>query len=145
MPIVKIPRMVYFFSLRSNVPIVASMTQAELTAIEQICATCGVQVKIETIEHGAIVYIDDSFPKAKLLKFRDIYLQNTRRHDAQHLPASYMTWYDSLTGETIYFSASSEQYLQNKLAAVKEFIGDKAGAQLMADIYKRILEVHTQI
>ncbi len=133
--------MVYFFSLRSNIPIVASLTPAELTAIEQVSAASGVHVKIETIEHGAIVYLNDTFPKARLLQFRDIYLRNTQRHDAAHLPTAYMTWCDSITHETIYFSAPVAQYLQNKLDVIKAFIGEKASAKLMEDIYLRIVNV----
>ncbi len=133
--------MVYFFSLKSNVPIVASMTQAEFTAIEQVCATCGVRVRIEAVEQGAIVYLEDTFPKERLLKFRDIYLRGAARYDAGHLPASYMTWHDSLTGETIFFAAPVKQYLHNKLEAIREFIGDAAGAKLMEDIYRRIVKV----
>ncbi len=133
--------MVYYFSLRSNVPIVASLTPAELTAIEQVAAASGVHVKIETIEHGAVVCLDDTFPKERLLQFRNIYLHDTKRHDAAHLPAAYMTWYDSITRETIYFSAPVTQYLQNKLAVIKAFIGEKTGAKLMEDFYRRTIHV----
>ncbi len=41
-----LPRMVYFFSLLSTTPIVASMTQAELSAIERIWAKFGIHVII---------------------------------------------------------------------------------------------------
>ncbi len=98
-------------------------------------------MKIELIEHGAIVYLDDTFAKDRLLKFRSIYLRNTRMYDADHLPAKYMTWYDSLTGETVYFAAPLEQYLQNKLDMIKVFIGLEKDAKLMEDIYKRIVKV----
>ncbi len=141
MPPSNLSRMVYFFSLRSNVPIVASMTQAELSVIEQISAANGVHVKIEVIEHGAIVYLDDTFPKEQLSKFKGIYMRNTQVFDADHLPPKYMAWYDSVTRETIYFAAPVEQYLQNKLEAIREFIGPAAGAKLMEDIYKRIVKV----
>jgi hypothetical protein len=132
--------MVYFFSLRSNFPIVASMTQAELSAIEVISTKNGIHVKIEPIEQGAIVYMDDTFPKERFLQFRSIYLQNTQKFDKDRLPAEYMTWYDSMTGETVYFAAPVRQYLQNKLDAVKAFIGPTLGAKLMEDIYRRIVE-----
>ncbi len=132
--------MVYFFSLRSNTPIVKSLTQAELSAIERISATNGIHVRIEPIQYGAIVYLDDTFPKEQLFKFKKIYLQKTHIHDADHLPEKYMMWYDSLTGETIYFSASVEQYLQNKVSAIQEFIGLKQGATILGEIYKRIVE-----
>ncbi len=132
---------VYFFSLRSNVPIVASLTPVELTAIEQVSAVNGVHVKIETIEHGTIVYLDDTFPKARLLQFRDIYLHKTQRHDAAHLPTACMTWYDSITHKTIYFFAPVAQYIQNMIDVIKAFIGEKAGAKFMEDIYRRIVNV----
>ncbi len=109
--------MPYFFSLGSNVPIVTRLTQTELSAIEAVSATNGVHVKIELIEHGAIVYLDETFPAVQLLKFRSIYLHDTQVYDATHLPPAYMTWYDSITKETIYFAAPVQQYLQNKLAA----------------------------
>ncbi len=132
--------MVYYFSLRSNAPIVKSLTQAELSAIEQISATNGIHVRIEPIQYGAIVYLDDTFPKEQLYKFKKIYLQNTQIYDAGHLPEKYIIWYDSLTQETIYFAATVEQYLQNKLAAIREFIGPNLGSALMGDIYKRIVD-----
>ncbi len=116
------------------------MTQAELSAIERILAESGIHVKIEVIEHGAIVYLDDTFPKEMFLKFRSLYLQNTRIHDVDHLPAKYMTWHDSLSGDTIYFSAPVEQYLQKKLEVIREFIGAVEQASLMEDIYKRLVK-----
>ncbi len=133
--------MPYYFSLRSNVPIVASLTQAELSAIEQVTAANGVHVKIELIEHGAIVYLDDTFPKDRLLRFRSIYLRDTTFYDPAHLPPAYMTWHDSVTGDSIYFAAPVNQYLQNKLDVIREFIGPELGAKLMEDIYKRIVKV----
>ncbi len=133
--------MPYFFSLRSNVPIVASLTQAEISAIEAVSAANGVHVKIEIIEHGAIVYLDETFPAAQLLKFRNLYLRGTHICDAAHLPPAYMTWHDSITKETIYFTAPVEQYIQNKLAVIQEFIGAERGAKLMEDIYRRIAKV----
>ncbi len=133
--------MVNFFSLRSNTHLVGGMTQAELSAIEHILAANGIHVKIELIEHGAIVYLDDTFPKEQLFKFKGIYMRNTQVFDADHLPPKYMTWYDSLTRETVYFAAPVEQYLQNKMEAIREFIGPEAGAKLMEDIYKRIVKV----
>ncbi len=133
--------MVNFFSLRSNTPIVGGLTQAELSAIEHILAMNGIRVKIELIEHGTIVYLDDTLPKEQLFKFKGIYMRNTQVFDVDHLPPKYMTWYDSITRETIYFAAPVEQYLQNKLEAIREFIGPAAGARLMEDIYKRIFNV----
>ncbi len=69
--------MVYYFSLRSNAPIVKSLIQAELSMIERISATNGIHVRIEPIQYGAVVNLDNTFPKELLFKFKKIYLQNT--------------------------------------------------------------------
>ncbi len=132
--------MVYYFSLRSNAPIVKSLSQAELSAIERISVLNGIHVRIELIQYGAIIYLDDTFPKERFFKFKKIYLQNTQIYDTGHLPQEYMIWHDSLSEETIYFGASVEQYLQNKLLAIREFIDPKQGETLMGDIYKRIVK-----
>jgi hypothetical protein len=131
--------MVYFFTLRSNSPIVKDLSQEELAVIEHILAANGIHVKIEAIQYGAIVYLDDSFPKEQFLRFKKTYLENTQVCDAGHLPAKYMTWHDSVTGETIHFADPLDQYLHNKLAATREFIGSELGSMLMRDIYTRIV------
>ncbi len=80
--------MVYFFSLISNTPIIKELSQEELAVIEHILAANGIQVKIEAIQYGAIVYLDDTFPKEQLLRFKKTYLENTQVYDAGPSPRS---------------------------------------------------------
>lgn len=45
-----------------------------------------------------------------------------------------------MTGETIYFAASGEEFLQFSMKVILQFIGKGEGADLMGEISSRILE-----
>ncbi len=113
---------------------------SELSAVEQISESNGIHVRIEAIENGAIVYLDEAFTTENFLKFKRLYLKNVQKFDKDHLPAKYMEWYDSVTKETVCYITSINQFLQNLLAIIREFIGAELGAALMGEIYTRILQ-----
>ncbi len=132
--------MVYFFSVKRNYPQVESLTQSELSTIEQIAAKSGIHVKIELIENGTIIYLDDTFPQDKFLKLKEIFFQNTKIQDPKDLPEKYGIWHDSVTGDTLYFAASGEEFLQFSLKVIGQFLSQGDGKDLMANIYKRVVK-----
>ncbi len=132
--------MVYFFSMKRNYPQVESLTQSELSTIEQIASKSGIRVKIEVIENGTIVYLDDSFPKEQFLKLKEIFFQNTKVQDPKQLPERYGIWHDSVTGDTLYFAASGEEFLQFSLRVIGQFLSQGDGKNLMANICKRVVK-----
>ncbi len=131
--------MVYYFSIRRNYPQPESLTQAEFSAIEQIAAKKGIRVKVEIIDNGTIIYLDDTFPKENFLRLKEIFIQNAKLLNPDNLPEKYGTWYDSVTDQTLYFAASGEEYIRFSLSSIAQFIsGD--GSKLISDIYKRLAQ-----
>ena len=130
--------MVYFFSLKRNYAQIESLTQSELSTIEQIAAKSGIHVKIELVENGTIVYLDDSFPKEHFLKLKEIFFQNAAVHDLNHLPEKYGIWHDSVTGDTKYFTASGEGFLQFSLKTMSYFLHKGDVEELITKICKRV-------
>ncbi len=132
--------MVYFFSIKRNYAQVESLTQSELSAIEQIAAKNGIHVKIELIENGTIIYLDDTFPKEKFLQLKVIFFQNNKVQDPKELPEKYGIWHDSVTGDTLYFSVSGFEFLQFSLKVIAQFFTQEEGKDLIANISKRVLK-----
>ncbi len=129
----------YFFSLKRNYTQIESLTQSELSAIERIAAKSGIHVKIEVIENGTIIYLDDTFPKEHFLKLKETLLHNVKVLPPDTLPEKYGTWHDSVSGDMIYFSASGEEFLQFSSKIITQFLGKGEGSKLVSKIHERII------
>jgi hypothetical protein len=69
---------------------------------------------------------------------KDNFLRNAKVQSPDSLPERYIIWHNSMTGDTIYFAPSGEEFLQFSLSVIAQFIGKGEGVTLIGEITKRI-------